>query len=173
MLRHLARSGSPVEAALLVAPADPERFGLADEMSRHALRIPSLMLASETDPWMRYDRACSWARAWGSHLLCLGDAGHINVESGHGPLPLALELVEKLSASLHKQPAAEPAEVPAAVAGPDRGDGSPVLGRGGGHGIGHRRAQRGRDGEPGGRRGDGARRACRLARARGVGVRED
>jgi predicted alpha/beta hydrolase family esterase len=30
-----------------------------------------------------------WAQRWGSNLINLGDAGHINAESGFGPLPFA------------------------------------------------------------------------------------
>ena len=36
------------------------------------------------------------ADAWGSAFLSIGDAGHINVDSGHGPWPDGLALFEKL-----------------------------------------------------------------------------
>lgn len=90
LARHLARHGdSPVAAALFVAPADPHKFGLAELLPTQPLARPSVVIGSETDPWMSAADARAWARRWGSHWINLGDAGHINAESGFGPLPLA------------------------------------------------------------------------------------
>lgn len=90
LARHLAlRPDSPVAAALLVAPADPDKLGAADLLPRGALGVPSTLVLSNTDPWMRAVAARAWAQRWGSHTVNLGDAGHINTESGFGPLPLA------------------------------------------------------------------------------------
>jgi predicted alpha/beta hydrolase family esterase len=47
------------------------------------------MVISDNDPWMRAAQARQWAQRWGSHVVNLGDAGHINAEAGFGPLPLA------------------------------------------------------------------------------------
>lgn len=38
---------------------------------------------------MSLAEASRWASRWGCLLINLGAAGHINAESGHGPLPLA------------------------------------------------------------------------------------
>lgn len=84
-----APPGHGIAAALLVAPADPRRFHIDEASLSHRLPLPSTLIASETDPWMSADDARAWARRWGSHGLNLGDAGHINAESGFGPLPLA------------------------------------------------------------------------------------
>lgn len=90
LARHLAqRDDSPVAAALLVAPADPHRFGVAELLPARPLPRPSVLAGSETDPCMRAADARAWARRWGSHWVNLGDAGHINAEAGFGPLPLA------------------------------------------------------------------------------------
>lgn len=78
-----------LRALLLVAPADPDRFGLAESLPPSALPVHSVLVASQTDPWMSAARARQWAERWGSHWVNLGDAGHINAESGFGPLPLA------------------------------------------------------------------------------------
>lgn len=83
-------------SALLVAPADPAKFGVAGQLPQARLAIPSVVLASETDPWMTFDAVSRWARVWGSQLISLGDAGHINTEAGFGPLPQAKTLVEAM-----------------------------------------------------------------------------
>lgn len=85
-----------INSALLVAPADPDKFGISDKLPGEGLGIASTLIASETDPWMPLDRAKLWAHAWGSRLVNLGDAGHINVESGYGPWPLARYWVDHL-----------------------------------------------------------------------------
>lgn len=103
-----------VAGLLLVAPADPERFtpvGLRDEnghleeeslsrwIPREALGAPSIVVASTNDPWVRLSSAAYWADSWGSHLIEIGAAGHINVDSGHGPWPRGLELLTALQAA--------------------------------------------------------------------------
>lgn len=90
LARHLVlRPDLPVAAALFVAPADPDKFGVAAHLPQALLPIHSTLVASTTDPWMRPATARQWADRWGSHWIDLGDAGHINAESGFGPLPLA------------------------------------------------------------------------------------
>ncbi len=98
-----------VAGLLLVAPADPERFELLGvrEDRRHstgvggflphsAFSCPSILVSSRNDPWLKLDAACAWAERWGSLLIDIGEAGHVNVDSGHGPWPLALSLLQQL-----------------------------------------------------------------------------
>ncbi|TAH48147.1 MAG: alpha/beta hydrolase [Betaproteobacteria bacterium] len=96
-----------VAGALLVAPADPRRFGpfglrdadaddsecIAGWLPDAPLECPSTVVASSTDPWVRLENAALWAERWGSRLIDIGDAGHINTESGFGPWPFGLELL--------------------------------------------------------------------------------
>jgi predicted alpha/beta hydrolase family esterase len=103
LLRHLALGGEGVQSALLVAPADPAKFGVAGKLPRSRLAIPSVLLASETDPWMKFESACAWSRVWGSQVISLGDAGHINTEAGFGPLPPAKTLVELMVQRLERE----------------------------------------------------------------------
>ncbi|MEP6876839.1 MAG: alpha/beta hydrolase, partial [Burkholderiales bacterium] len=103
LLRHLAQGGEGVQSALLVAPADPAKFGVAGKLPQSALAVPSVLLASETDPWMKFDAACAWARVWGSQVISLGDAGHINGEAGFGPLPPAKAWVEQAIQRLERE----------------------------------------------------------------------
>lgn len=84
-----------ITCALFVAPADPQRFGLQQRLHATALAARTTLVASDTDPWMAAGEALRWARRWGSRFHNLGDAGHINTESGFGPLPLAAQWVRR------------------------------------------------------------------------------
>lgn len=96
LAQHLAQQpASPIRAALLVAPADPDRFGVADVLPQHRLDRPLTLVSSDNDPWMRPENARRWAQRWGAHTHALGRVGHINAESGFGPFPLALRWVEQ------------------------------------------------------------------------------
>lgn len=88
-----------IHGALLVAPADPERRGvLADFAPVPYQRLPyrSIVVASTNDPFCPVRLAGAYARAWGSEFVRINDAGHINVESGHGNWPLGLALLRSL-----------------------------------------------------------------------------
>jgi predicted alpha/beta hydrolase family esterase len=85
-----------VAGVLLVAPADPEHFGVAEYLPAQPLGFPAILVASSNDPWMPLDRAKYWAGRWGVDLVNIGAAGHINAESGFGPWPQALALLERL-----------------------------------------------------------------------------
>ena len=100
--RAAAQGSTGVQAAVLVAPAEPMKFGVASALPRSRLAWPSVLLASETDPWMSFDSVCAWARVWGAPLISLGDAGHINTEAGFGPLPQAKTLVERMIQRLER-----------------------------------------------------------------------
>lgn len=84
--------------ALLVAPADPQRFGEPGALLEEKLAFPSLVVASSNDPWVQSSVARFWSGQWGSDYLDIGEAGHINVDSGHGPWPDGLRLFEQLQA---------------------------------------------------------------------------
>ena len=85
-----------VRAALLVAPADPVKFGEVHLLPSTPLPFPSTVVASSNDPWVRQEVAREWARTWQSRFVCVGPQGHINTESGHGPWPLGLALLDEL-----------------------------------------------------------------------------
>ena len=99
-----------IGAALLVAPADPERRGvLADfaPVPYQPLPFRSLVVASSNDPYCPSRLAGAYARAWGSEFVRLNNAGHINVDSGHGPWPLGLGLLQSLLSPLPAPPRPE------------------------------------------------------------------
>ncbi|MEO6017210.1 MAG: alpha/beta hydrolase [Polaromonas sp.] len=96
--------------ALLVAPADPERrAALSDFAPVPYQKLPyrSVLVASSNDPFCPVRLAGAYARAWGSEFVRMQDAGHINIESGHGEWPLGMALLQSLTGDLplqHPQP---------------------------------------------------------------------
>jgi hypothetical protein len=85
-----------VGGVMLVAPAEPARFHAEDDVPECALGVPSVLVASRNDPFMSFDRAEYWAMIWHSELIDLGDAGHINVESGFGGWSFGKEVLLRL-----------------------------------------------------------------------------
>ncbi|HEX2840074.1 RBBP9/YdeN family alpha/beta hydrolase [Hyphomicrobium sp.] len=85
-----------IAGALLVAPADPDKFGVTDLLPATRLSFPSVLVASTNDRWLSIERAQSLSARWGAMLVHLGDAGHINAESGFGPWPGGLALLRQL-----------------------------------------------------------------------------
>lgn len=85
-----------IAGLLLVAPADPEKFGITDVLPPGRLSIPTILVASTNDRWLSIGRATELADRWGADLVNLGAAGHINADAGFGPWPLALKLLQQL-----------------------------------------------------------------------------
>ncbi|HEY8026491.1 MAG TPA: alpha/beta hydrolase [Burkholderiaceae bacterium] len=101
---HAAAQGAPnLAGALLVAPADPDKFGLSELLSGHSLTFPALVLGSTSDPWMSNERAALWARRWGAPYRCLGDMGHINAESGLGKWPEGISFLQELAVDMQNR----------------------------------------------------------------------
>lgn len=89
-----------IAGALLVAPADPERRAVLNDFAPVPYaRLPyrSIVVASSNDPFCPVRLAGAYARAWGSEFVRMQNAGHINVDSGHGDWPLGLALLESLT----------------------------------------------------------------------------
>lgn len=87
-----------IAGALLVAPADPDRFGALKRLPARALPYPTILVASSDDPWLKLTKAGLLATRWGSELVAIPNAGHLNVDSGHGPWPLGYRLLRRLAA---------------------------------------------------------------------------
>lgn len=103
----IAQHPRKVAGAILVAPADPERFSLQGVqdgqkesvktlLPQGRLTATGLLIASENDPWLSYEEARKWAGRWELPLFNAQRAGHINTESGYGPWPLLLELLKAM-----------------------------------------------------------------------------
>ena len=94
------QAAARIQGALLVAPADPERRAVLNDFAPVPYeRLPyrSIVVGSTNDPYCPVHLAGAYARAWGSEFVRLPDAGHINVESGHGEWPLGLALLQSLT----------------------------------------------------------------------------
>jgi predicted alpha/beta hydrolase family esterase len=98
--RPTADSG--VIGALLVAPPDVDRPGLDDRLARFGacprgeLPFPSVVVASQDDPYCSQRTAIALARDWGSRFADAGAVGHINADSDLGDWPLGERLLEQL-----------------------------------------------------------------------------
>ena len=96
--RHTAR----IRGALLVAPGDVERPDLREQIpgwtpiARQRLPFAATLVGSRNDPYCAHQRAQDLARDWGARWVDLGDAGHINADSGLGDWPQGHALLQEL-----------------------------------------------------------------------------
>ena len=91
-----------VKGALLVAPADVDRKDSPVQIKdfhpvpKKLLPFPSIVVASNNDPFLTMDRAREIARTWGSRFVDVGAAGHVNGDSGLGDWPEGKRLLRLL-----------------------------------------------------------------------------
>ncbi|HEV8533934.1 MAG TPA: alpha/beta hydrolase [Methylomirabilota bacterium] len=99
----VARSGVRARGALLVAPADvdspthtPDEVRGFSPMPLARFPFPSIVVASTDDPFSALSRGKLFARSWGSRLVVLPGAGHINGDTGFGKWPQGRALLGEL-----------------------------------------------------------------------------
>lgn len=92
-----------VVGALAVAPADvdsemhtPDEVRCFSPLPLAELPFPTIVVASRTDPYVRFARAQQIAVGWGARLVDAGRLGHINADSGVGEWPEGHRLLEEL-----------------------------------------------------------------------------
>ncbi len=96
------RYGKKIKGALLVAPSDVENpvytFPVTGFSPIPLQPIPfkTIVVASTNDQWVSFERAKLFATNWGSELVNIGDAGHINAASGHWKWDEGLEILKRL-----------------------------------------------------------------------------
>lgn len=73
-----------IAALFLVAPADPDKFHIAQQLPQHSLAVPTKVIASSNDPWLTEAKAAYWALLWGADFLRIKNVGHINSDSALG-----------------------------------------------------------------------------------------
>jgi uncharacterized protein len=103
LVAHWAVSATlAVKGALLVAVPDPlgarfprEAQGFSP-LPRAPLPFPSVVVASSDDPYAPIPHAQACAAAWGSRLVNIGAAGHVNAASGLGHWPAGQALLQAL-----------------------------------------------------------------------------
>jgi predicted alpha/beta hydrolase family esterase len=94
--------GTPVKGALLVAPSDTEAEtfpqGTTGFTPVPLLKLPfkSIVVTSTNDQYVTTQRANLFAHTWGSELVNIGEAGHINIASGFGKWDEGLEILKRL-----------------------------------------------------------------------------
>jgi predicted alpha/beta hydrolase family esterase len=99
---HQSAPNGKVKGALLVAPADVDRPDAPGQLKdfapipRQRFSFPSIVVASSNDPYLAINRARELAEAWGSTLIEIGSAGHINSESGLGDWPEGKRMLRRL-----------------------------------------------------------------------------
>ncbi|WP_404295302.1 RBBP9/YdeN family alpha/beta hydrolase (plasmid) [Microvirga sp. RSM25] len=110
LIAHLALRHPDLDigGALLVAPADPDLRrsrvpGIASfgPLPIEPFGFPAILVASRTDPHMAQERARIIANLWEAAFVDAGDAGHINVASGHGAWPEGLPWLARLQVRQH------------------------------------------------------------------------
>lgn len=90
-----------VQSALLVAPPNVELSpgipqGLRNFAIYEVIPFPSILVGSENDYHMTLEYARKLAENWGSRFVNAGPAGHINIDSRHGPWPEGETLYKEL-----------------------------------------------------------------------------
>lgn len=90
LVLHWAKENSNpnIVGALLVAPADvdspqhtPDIIRNFSPMPIYKLPFPSILVASENDPYASFERKQYFATQWGSEFVNVGQKGHINSDS--------------------------------------------------------------------------------------------
>ncbi|MBK0371147.1 RBBP9/YdeN family alpha/beta hydrolase [Flavobacterium agrisoli] len=97
-----------IVGALLVAPADvdsvihtPDCIRNFAPMPMNKLPFPSVVVASQNDPYASFERKKDFALAWGSDFVDVGHKGHINSETNLGNWEegqmILQQLIEKIN----------------------------------------------------------------------------
>lgn len=90
-----------IKGAMLVAPPDIDHpfqdlsLESFTPIPIEKLPFPSVIVASTNDNWSSQVRSQIFADNWGSALVFIGDAGHINATSGFGKWNEGLDILKK------------------------------------------------------------------------------
>ncbi|WP_421723647.1 RBBP9/YdeN family alpha/beta hydrolase [Bauldia sp.] len=92
-----------VSGAMLVAPPDVDDIGRIEDplrdftpMPLSRFPFPTVLVASQNDPYSTITRARFFARRWGAEFVNVGDEGHINADSGLGDWPEGKAILARL-----------------------------------------------------------------------------
>lgn len=106
-VRAIPKFERPVAGAFFVAPPDvsdpaiePPSLRVFGSYPRDPLPFPSVVVASQSDPYSSLAAAEETASAWGALFVDAGESGHLNDDSGHGPWPEGLLTFGKFLARL-------------------------------------------------------------------------
>lgn len=102
IVHWLKRFKHKIKGALFVAPSDAEKENFPTYITGFkpipllTLSFPSIVIASADDHVSSLDRCRTFAKNWGSKLVILENAGHIETKSGYGVWKEGLELLKEL-----------------------------------------------------------------------------
>lgn len=91
-----------IKGALLVAPSDLEAPQYTFPATGFTpipidkIDFKTVVVASADDIWVSLDRAKFFADNWGSEFINIGNAGHINVASGHTNWDEGMSILKRL-----------------------------------------------------------------------------
>ncbi len=95
-----------IVGVLLVSPADVDSSEHTPDEVRSFMPMPlkkihfkSIVVASDNDPNVSFERAKFFANAWGSHFINIGSYGHINADSELSSWEFGKSLVHELNQS--------------------------------------------------------------------------
>jgi len=97
-----SRFRKKIKGAFIVAPPDIENPYLDLSLETFApipllkFPFPSIVVGSTNDNWASEQRTQTFANNWGSKLVFIGAAGHINTNSGYGEWAEGLDLLKLL-----------------------------------------------------------------------------
>ncbi|MCR5027890.1 MAG: alpha/beta hydrolase [Fibrobacter sp.] len=92
-----------VKGAFLVAPPDADSVEIIHDfapMPMQKLPVPSMVIASTNDPFVTFERAEAFAKAWGSAFVNVGNLGHINAKTHLGEWPEGRRFLAEFEASI-------------------------------------------------------------------------
>jgi len=102
-LSHWANTyNKKIKGALIVAPPNLDNvstdIGLDSflPVPKGKIDFPTLFIASSNDPWAELEASEQLAQSWGSEFVNVGNAGHINTDSGLGEWNEGLSLLGDL-----------------------------------------------------------------------------
>jgi len=102
IVKWYEKFGHEIKGALLVAPSDSERDNYPSYITGFVpipdkrLPFPTIVVASDNDHVTEIERSREFAKNWGSKLVIIENAGHIEPKSGFGDWPEGLELIKEL-----------------------------------------------------------------------------
>ncbi len=91
-----------IKGALMVAPPDLENpyenLGLESFTPIPLIKLPfpSILVCSSNDNWISIERAKLFADSWGSKMILIENAGHINPDSGYKKWNRGLDILKEL-----------------------------------------------------------------------------
>ncbi|HZG29780.1 MAG TPA: alpha/beta hydrolase [Ensifer sp.] len=104
-------SAARVRGAMLVAPCDivvtrkrhPENLTAVHAPEARKLPFPATVVGSLNDVYMPFENLTQITAEWGSDVHILGQAGHINIESGYGRWTGGYGIFRQLQARVQHQ----------------------------------------------------------------------